>query len=290
MAQRQGLEQDGQGGFRLTPQAYRLFQGKLLQRIFSHLQPSRTGRHNARVEGDGAVELPSTKEYQFGDSIANIDTPQSILNALRNRPDERPVRLRATDMEVHQTRNNPKCATVVVMDEALMRFPASFSQRSVAERVTVWYTVPFFLQQLASRGALDQHDLSSLRWLLYGGEAYSPAALDALLHQLHADVAISNVYGPAEVNQCTVWSFTRDELDMTAADVPLGDAWGGARLAVVDDDGEPVVEGEAGELLVAATTAMAGYWRQPELTDRTVRTLTYLVGDDVKALAAILPL
>jgi acyl-ACP thioesterase len=27
-----------------------------------------------------------------------------------------------------------------------------------------------------------------------------------------------------------------------------------------------------------------------ELTDRTVRTLTYLVGDDVKALAAIFPL
>ena len=44
-------------------------------------------------------------------------------------------------------------ATVVVMDEALMRFPASFSQRSAAERVTVWYTVPFFLQQLASRAA-----------------------------------------------------------------------------------------------------------------------------------------
>jgi uncharacterized protein with von Willebrand factor type A (vWA) domain len=127
MAQRQGLEQDGQGGFRLTPQAYRLFQGKLLQRIFSHLQPSRTGRHTARVEGDGAVELPSTKEYQFGDSIANIDTTQSILNALRNRPDERPVRLRPTDMEVHQTRNNPKCATVVVMDmSGSMRYDGQY--------------------------------------------------------------------------------------------------------------------------------------------------------------------
>jgi uncharacterized protein with von Willebrand factor type A (vWA) domain len=79
------------------------------------------------VEGDGAVELPSTKEYQFGDSIANIDTTQSILNALRNRPDERPVRLRPTDMEVHQTRNNPKCATVVVMDmSGSMRYDGQY--------------------------------------------------------------------------------------------------------------------------------------------------------------------
>jgi uncharacterized protein with von Willebrand factor type A (vWA) domain len=98
-----------------------------LERIFSHLQPSRSGRHNARVEGDGAVELPSTKEYEFGDSIANIDTTQSILNALRNRPDERPVRLRAADMEVHQTRNNPKCATVVVMDmSGSMRYSGQY--------------------------------------------------------------------------------------------------------------------------------------------------------------------
>ncbi len=160
-------------------------------------------------------------------------------------------------------------ATVVVMDEAVMKFPASFSQRCAAERVSVWYTVPYFLQQVASRGALDQHDLSTLRWLLYGGEAYSPAALDALLEQLPADVRISNVYGPAEVNQCTVWNFTRDQLDVTASDVPLGEGWAGARLAVVDDDGLPVAEGDGGELLVAATTAMTGYWRQPELTART---------------------
>ncbi len=162
-------------------------------------------------------------------------------------------------------------ATIVVMDEALMKFPASFSQRCAAERTTVWYTVPFFLQQLASRGAMRQHDLSSLRWLLYGGEPYSPAALDALLEQLPAGIGISNVYGPAEVNQCTVWSFVRAELDVTASDVPLGDGWSGARLAVVDDDGLPVADGETGELLVAATTAMQGYWRQPELTARTLQ-------------------
>jgi amino acid adenylation domain-containing protein len=162
-------------------------------------------------------------------------------------------------------------STVVVMDEALMRFPASFSQRASAERVTVWYTVPFFLQQLAARGALDQHDLGSLRWLLYGGEAYSPAALGALLDQLPPTLTVGNVYGPAEVNQCTVWNVTPHGLDREAADVPLGDAWGGSQLAVVDPDGRPVPDGEPGELVVTATTAMQGYWRQPELTARTFR-------------------
>ncbi len=43
LAEQQGLEKTRRG-FQLTPKAYRLFQGKLLERIFSELAPSRTGR------------------------------------------------------------------------------------------------------------------------------------------------------------------------------------------------------------------------------------------------------
>ena len=74
-AERQGLEKDPEknGAFRLTPQAYRVFQGRLLERIFSELQESRSGRHEGDVVGEGAVELQQTKPYEFGDSVANID-------------------------------------------------------------------------------------------------------------------------------------------------------------------------------------------------------------------------
>ena len=46
-------------GYQLTPKAYRLFQGRLLERIFSDLQASRTGRHQGPIVGEGAVELPA---------------------------------------------------------------------------------------------------------------------------------------------------------------------------------------------------------------------------------------
>ena len=91
------------GRFELTPQAYRIFQGKLLERLFSELAPSRTGRHqDARIVGEGAVELQSTKPYEFGDSIANLDIPGSFINALvRNGPGS-PVRLNQDDLEIHR--------------------------------------------------------------------------------------------------------------------------------------------------------------------------------------------
>ena len=112
MAKQQGLER-GPEGYQLTPQAYRLFQGQLLERIFSDLEASRTGRHQGPVVGEGAVELPATKTYEFGDSIANMDMTQSLVNALVRGGPGLPIRLKQEDIEIHRTRNTPKCATVV---------------------------------------------------------------------------------------------------------------------------------------------------------------------------------
>ncbi len=120
MAAQQGLERTKRG-YQLTPQALRLFQGKLLEQIFSALDPSRTGRHQVNVTGDGAVEMVPTRPYEFGDSVAHMDIPGSLVNAMLRQAGDpaavgRPLRLDSRDIEVHRTRNTPKCATSVVLD------------------------------------------------------------------------------------------------------------------------------------------------------------------------------
>jgi uncharacterized protein with von Willebrand factor type A (vWA) domain len=116
MAARQGLEKTGRG-YGLTPAALRVFQGKLLERIFADLDPARTGRHQGDIVGDGAVELVPTRPYEFGDSVAQMDIPGSLVNAmLRQAGAAGPLRLTPRDIEVHRTRNTPKCATSVVLD------------------------------------------------------------------------------------------------------------------------------------------------------------------------------
>ncbi len=140
MAEQQGLEKTKRG-YQLTPQAYRLFQGKLLEKIFSQLQASRSGRHQGPIIGEGAVELQTTKEYEFGDSVSQMDIPQTLVNAMLRTAAESyrraggvtppsvvgsnslggltpPARLclKPEDIVIHRTRNNPKCATAVLMD------------------------------------------------------------------------------------------------------------------------------------------------------------------------------
>jgi uncharacterized protein with von Willebrand factor type A (vWA) domain len=126
LAEQQGLEQK-KGSFRLTPKAFRLFQGKLLEKLFRELAPSRTGRHQDLVVGEGAVELQATKDYEFGDSITNLDIPGTFVNALVRRGPGLPVQFHSDDIQVHRTRNTPKCATCVLMDmSGSMRYDGQY--------------------------------------------------------------------------------------------------------------------------------------------------------------------
>jgi uncharacterized protein with von Willebrand factor type A (vWA) domain len=124
--ERQGLE-EGQHGFQMTPKAYRLFQSKLLTQIFDELQASRSGRHQGPVVGEGAIEMQQTKRYEFGDSVTHMDIPASLINSMIKSGPGLPVRLHPDDIEIHRTRNNPKCATAVLLDmSGSMRYNSQY--------------------------------------------------------------------------------------------------------------------------------------------------------------------
>jgi len=126
-AEQQGLEGDGSGNYRLTPKAMRLFQSKVLTRIFSQLQASRSGRHPDAVTGEGAVESPKTKQYEFGDSVSQMDIPASMVNALLRSGPSLPVRMTPDDIVIHKTKVNPKAATCVLLDmSGSMRYDGQY--------------------------------------------------------------------------------------------------------------------------------------------------------------------
>ena len=155
-------------------------------------------------------------------------------------------------------------AAVVAMSEAQVRFPATLTERSADEKITIWYSVPSLFRQVVERGGLADRDMSPLRHILYGGEPFPSGAL-AELHAALPHVEVTNVYGPAEVNECTNHrvEFPVDR----AGDTPIGRPWSGVDVAVVDADG---LDATDGELLVAGPTMMLGYWRRPDLTERAI--------------------
>lgn len=157
-------------------------------------------------------------------------------------------------------------ATTVIIPDAYTKLPASLSSLMEVERLSIWYSVPLALIQLLQKGVLQDRDLSALRWVLFGGESFPPKYLRALMEQW-PQARFSNVYGPAEVNQCTYYHL--DEAPINDEPIPLGQVWENTQMLILNSSDQPVPQGEIGELLIRSVTRMQGYWNQPELTERS---------------------
>jgi non-ribosomal peptide synthetase component F len=113
-------------------------------------------------------------------------------------------------------------ATTVIIPDAHTKFPVSLAKLIEAEKLTVWYSVPLALIQLWLSGALKNHNLQSLRWVLFGGENFTIKYLRALM-LCWPNTKFSNVYGPAEVNQCTFHNLK--QIPYLEEHIPIGKVW-----------------------------------------------------------------
>jgi len=158
-------------------------------------------------------------------------------------------------------------ATTVIVSDAHTKLPASLSQLIEKEQISVWYSVPLALVQLVQNGVLEQRDLSALRWVLFGGEPLASKHLSVLMERM-PNARFSNVYGPAEVNQCTYYHVPAIPNDDER--IPLGTIWGNTEMVILDEQDQEVPEGTVGELMIRTSTMMRGYWNRPDLTERSL--------------------
>lgn len=156
--------------------------------------------------------------------------------------------------------------TTIVIPEGHTKLPASLAKLLADERVTVLYAVPLALAHLLLYGAMEQRDLTSIRWVLFGGEPFPPKHLYALMEKLPG-AQFSNVYGPTEVNGVTYW-IVPEPSGAAESPIPIGEPYPNVSLFVADSDGGAVAPGESGELWVESPTMMQGYWNRPSLDER----------------------
>ncbi|MDJ0629454.1 MAG: LLM class flavin-dependent oxidoreductase [Rhodobacter sp.] len=103
--------------------------------------------------------------------------------------------------------------------------------------------------------------LGRVTHLLIGGEPLS----SALAKDLRSATSgrITNMYGPTET---TIWSMTEELADVVTP-VPIGTPIANTQAYVLDDTGQPVPIGIAGELFIAGDGVTKGYWRRDKLTE-----------------------
>ncbi len=156
-------------------------------------------------------------------------------------------------------------ATCAMISDGESKFPVSLAKWLQEERVTIWYAVPLALIQLRASGAMDEYDYHRLRWILYGGEPFPAHEITQLMPHFPS-ATWSNIYGPAEVNQCTYYNFST--WGDPSAPIPLGNVWDETHGIIVNDQDQLDT---IGELLISSTTMMQGYWNDPARTSRSIQ-------------------
>jgi amino acid adenylation domain-containing protein len=174
-------------------------------------------------------------------------------------------------------------ATVVLVPRSAAAFPRELAEFVQRERITVWYSVPSALHQLASRGGLRPGALPALRLVLFAGEVFPVPQLRALMALVpHAEYA--NLYGPTETNVCT-FHRVPNPLPGSCHALPIGIPVAGVEVTAHAEDGGLVPDGERGELWVRGPTVMRGYLGEAELTSAALRPVppsgepAYRTGD-----------
>lgn len=169
-------------------------------------------------------------------------------------------------------------ACTVIVSDAHTVFPASLGNLIQKEQLTIWYSVPLALIQMLQNGVLDEKEMPHLRWVLYGGEPFPPKYLRRIM-SIWKDTKFSNVYGPAEVNQCTFYHLP--EMPLNDDSIPIGTVWANTEFLIIDEQEQELGQDQTGELLIRSATQMKGYWANPSLTEQSLHKIENSAGDNL---------
>ena len=142
-------------------------------------------------------------------------------------------------------------------------FKASeFVRLASEERMTHTIMVPAMYNLCLLLPNLQEHDLHHWRIGAFGGAPMPSASIEAMAERL-PNLTLMNAYGSTETcSPATIMppGQTSQHRDSVGLAVSCGE------ISIVDDDGNEVPRGEAGEIWIAGPMVSQGYWRNEAAT------------------------
>jgi O-succinylbenzoate-CoA ligase len=161
------------------------------------------------------------------------------------------------------------------MTSILMRAfdPVRLYETIARERMSVLLAVPAMLNVMMQVPDLGKYDCSSLRWVMSGA---APVPVTIIESYAKRGIEVHQVYGLTE--SCGPACLISPE-DAIAKAGSTGKPFLFTDVRVVDDAGNDVPPGVAGEILVRGKHVMKGYWNRPDATAEAIRDGWLHTGD-----------
>jgi fatty-acyl-CoA synthase len=153
--------------------------------------------------------------------------------------------------------------------------PAEVLRVIEEQKITATMLVPSMIYALMDHPDSHTRDLSSLETVYYGASAMNPVRLAEAIRRFGPIFA--QYYGQSEAPMVITYlaKGDHDEKRLTSCGRPTLFC----RTALLGADGQPVPQGEVGEICVSGPLVSGGYWQLPEPTAETFRDGWMHTGD-----------
>ena len=155
------------------------------------------------------------------------------------------------------------CSTYLASESEAMA-AQTVSEILEREKTTVWIAAASRLRHLVENGGLERRNLRALRYVEFFGEQIPVEVLRTAAGYL-PQATLRNTYGASEAFWMSQFTVPRGQLAHLRS-LPIGEPLPNYQFGLYDDEGNPVAEGDAGEIGVVGPVAITGYWKRPDLT------------------------
>jgi benzoate-CoA ligase family protein len=150
--------------------------------------------------------------------------------------------------------------------------PAAALETIEARRPTLFFSAPTLYNAILNQDGSEDRDLSSLRQCVAAAEAL-PAEV---WRRWKETFGLTIIDGIGSTELLHIYCSNRaDDVRPGSSGKPVP----GYELKILDADGSPVPDGEAGDMYVKGDSALAFYWRQHEKTKRSLLGEWFFSGD-----------
>ncbi|WXG19664.1 non-ribosomal peptide synthase/polyketide synthase [Xenorhabdus griffiniae] len=157
-------------------------------------------------------------------------------------------------------------ARILLIPEKTLLQPTDFGQCLSAEGVSALFLTTALFNQYAS---LIAPALSGLRYVLFGGEQGDTRPAIRLRTE-HSPKHLLHVYGPTETTTfATAYEIPvleDEDVEGKGRKIPIGHPIANTQIYILNQQGQPVPSGVAGEIYISGAGVARGYLNRPELT------------------------
>jgi thioesterase domain-containing protein/acyl carrier protein len=149
------------------------------------------------------------------------------------------------------------------------------------QRITTISVTPALLRSLAQASGTVVFE--SLRLVTSGGEGVHGSDVHAVRSHLPKSSVVINRVGATECGRYAIFPIRFDD-PVPDGPVPIGFPYPNMQVELVNEQGHPVDQGMAGEVIVTSDCMPDGYWQRPDLTAERYTDLgdgrrSYRTGD-----------